>query len=396
MPLLKIKDQYGNDINIEDIVHNVPAIISAINNLCGAMSLADIKLYQKRGKETEEVTSHRVIDFIKRPSIIMGNSQNFFEFIYRQYFEEGNSWSKIIFNGNNQPVDIIPSISTVTAYIPGNVPKKLYSMNLINYPDTSRVIQNVEEREVLAIHNFGFNGIRSPSPVKQADHLQDIIRNATSINNSILRYGIYSRNAFIDHSQNSTPAKIAERQKELFDISGVENAARPALFDKNIEVKEMQASVVDENLIQLLDWVLQEISRIFNVPPSRLNHLIEGTRVQNTLDSISADFVKRCLAPHGKRIMSEFNLKLLTDRERNMGYYLEYDFDSLLRGSLTEMAMVGDTLVAKGGLVTPNEYRTKYLRLPEHDQGGSLYIPKGGSEQENTNANLSSGENNGY
>ena len=117
MPLLKIKDQYGNDINIEDIVHNVPAIISAINNLCGAMSLADIKLYQKRGKETEEVTSHRVIDFIKRPSIIMGNSQNFFEFIYRQYFEEGNSWSKIIFNGNNQPVDIIPSISTVTAYI---------------------------------------------------------------------------------------------------------------------------------------------------------------------------------------------------------------------------------------------------------------------------------------
>jgi HK97 family phage portal protein len=111
---------------------------------------------------------------------------------------------------------------------------------------------------------------------------------------------------------------------------------------------------------------IEEIARVFNLPPVFLQDLSHGT-FSNTEQQDLA-FVKHLVAQWAKAFEEEINLKLFSGSRR----YAEHSLDGLMRGDFkTRMEGMGQAV--QNGLLTPNEGRSLDNR-PPLPGGDKLYI----------------------
>ena len=365
---------------------SVAAIICALNLLTGSMCQAKFKLYRKIEDRVVPVEKHRLLEYLKSPSSIMGNKLNTYEYIYRRYFAKGNAYFRLYTNAVNHAVDGIPAECARTFLVKtGRGIERRYDLTfpqLNGIPDE----QNVPASSVLAFHNYGFNGEYSPSPIAQAANLKQTLSAASYYNKAVLKGGMYSKTAIVD-----TGTQPYETRKRIYDdvrdkLSGAENAHKVPVIPQGFTLQQLGISSVDMQVVELMRFSIEEIGRIWQIPP-RLLLLYQGsTRVENKLDSLAAEFVKYSIRPHGIRFSAEINEKLLTNTEKANGFYIDLDYGELTKGSLAELAMIGDLLVPKSGVLTPNEWR-KELGYDSIEGGDKLILPAGsggqsGSEEE--------------
>jgi HK97 family phage portal protein len=113
---------------------------------------------------------------------------------------------------------------------------------------------------------------------------------------------------------------------------------------------------------------IEEIGRIFNLPPVFLGDLTHGT-FSNT-EQQDLQLVKHVIAHWAKALEEELNLKLFG--AQNNRRYVEHSLDGLMRGDF-QTRMAGLSQGIQNALITPNEARALDNRAPL-DGGDVLYI----------------------
>jgi phage portal protein BeeE len=81
------------------------------------------------------------------------------------------------------------------------------------------------------------------------------------------------------------------------------------------------------------------------------------------------------MAPRWESFEQSLNTQLLTEKEREQGYYFDFVEEGMLRASaeVTQKVLLGYT---NGGLITPNEARAKLdLNPMDDDASDKLRIP---------------------
>lgn len=97
---------------------------------------------------------------------------------------------------------------------------------------------------------------------------------------------------------------------------------------------------------------LQEISRMYNLPPAFLNDLTNGT--YSNVEQQDLNFVKHALSHWINQIEEELNAKLFARNENKR--YIEFNVDGLLRGEF-KSRMEGYATSIQNSLMTPDEAR---------------------------------------
>jgi HK97 family phage portal protein len=121
-------------------------------------------------------------------------------------------------------------------------------------------------------------------------------------------------------------------------------------------------------MVDLQRFQIEEVARIFSLPPVFLQDLTHGT-FSNT-EQQDLHLVKHTVRRWITQIEQEMNLKLF-GRDNN-DLYVEFNLDGLLRGDFSSR-MAGYATGIQNGILKPNEARASENR-PSADNGDDLLI----------------------
>lgn len=147
--------------------------------------------------------------------------------------------------------------------------------------------------------------------------------------------------------------------------------SRPLIVPNGFRYQQMALASTDAQFIENRLEQVNEVARIFGVPPHMLYQLERAT--WSNAEQMAASFLQLCLRPWLDKWQDAYATVLLTDEERDTLYF-EFVIDDLQRADAAGRAEIFGKLVAMRAM-TPNEVRAAMnLRaLPGGDELANPY-----------------------
>jgi len=169
------------------------------------------------------------------------------------------------------------------------------------------------------------------------------------------------------------PGKLSPEASERLKASwgsaqgGLANAYKTALLEEGMAFEALSMSAQDAQMSELRAMQVQEISRVFRIPPVFVGDMTAPYKGNEAQD---LHFSKHCIMPLCRKIEDEFNAKLFADTN----FFCEFNLDGLERGDF-KSRIEGLVRAVQGGLMTPNEARRK-LNLADDlsEAANQLYL----------------------
>jgi len=119
---------------------------------------------------------------------------------------------------------------------------------------------------------------------------------------------------------------LKEQFREVF--GGASNAAKALVLQPGIHWKQISINPEDAELLASRQFTVEELARLFNVPPPIIGDLQYGTF--SNVETLSRWFAQNMLSPWIKKIESEFSRSVM-GASRNT-HRLEIDLSGFMRG----------------------------------------------------------------
>lgn len=180
---------------------------------------------------------------------------------------------------------------------------------------------------------------------------------------------ISGKRLVVDISQalpDATPEQIAELKANIqAEYAGVENASRPLIKRKGVEYSELGTNAVShaEELADNRTLQKNDVAMLFGVPAG----LISGDSRSVDTEKDFTLFCEFAIKPLATQFQQAFNRLLEGD------YYLEFDFNGMLKVSLRQRIDAYKEQIGIG-ILSLNEVRAKE-NLGEVEEGDTHFIP---------------------
>jgi len=158
--------------------------------------------------------------------------------------------------------------------------------------------------------------------------------------------------------------------RDRFRAAAANGFDTPLILDDGWIYQQMAFSSTDAQFIENRVEQINEIARIFGVPPHMLYQLDRAT--WSNAEQMAASFLQLCLRPWLDRWQDAYATVLLTEEERD-SLYFEFVVDDLQRTDAAARAEIFSKLIA-ARVMTPNEVRAA-MNLPALDGGDELANP---------------------
>ncbi len=225
--------------------------------------------------------------------------------------------------------------------------------------------------DVLHIPGLGFDGLVGYSPIAMA-------KNAIGMAIATEEYGA----SFF--ANGATPSGILEYPGTVKDPSGMRdswnkgfsgsNSHKIAILEEGMKYTPISISPNEAQFLETRKFQINEIARIFRVPPHMVGDL-EKSSFSN-IEQQSLEFVKYTLDPWVARFEQSITRRLFTDKEKET-YYVKFNVDGLLRGDY-QSRMNGYATARQNGWMSANDIRQlENLDKIPACEGGDLYLING-------------------
>lgn len=153
--------------------------------------------------------------------------------------------------------------------------------------------------------------------------------------------------------------------------TGLSNAHRVAILEEGMAFKQTGVSNEDAQMIAGRIFSIQEIARIFNIPPHLIGELTHATFTN--IEHQGLEYVTFTLGPWLVRWEQRIGKDLFTPEERKI-YFAEHLVDTLLRADAKTRGEFYRILWGLGSL-SPNEIRDLENMNTQGDAGDKYYVP---------------------
>ena len=346
----------GVNVNV-DTALGVPAVWSAVNFIAGTIAGLPLQVYRKTDEGRERIKGD-IADILHH---VVNDGMSSFEwrkYSFEQVLTGGRSITYIERNNSGAVVNLWP-------LDPTKVRVQMQLDGRKTYHTSSRVY---EANEVIDV----------PFMLKanMFEHRGPIGSNKDAIGMAIAasRYG---SKAF--QSGGIPPAVLqgpfqsgAAASRASEDVANttlkLAKEGRPIMaLPLGHELKSIGLSPENMQLIELQRFSIEQIARIYSLPPVFLQDLTHGT-FSNT-EQQDLHFVKHTVKRWIEQFEQELNLKLFG---RKSDFYVEFNVDGLLRGDL-KTRMEAHATSIQNGIRTPNEVR-EIENMQAKENGDDLLI----------------------
>ena len=285
----------------------------------------------------------------------------------------GNAYAQIIRNGKGEVValyPLMPNKMTVDRDEHGQLYYSYQRSNDEAIPESGKVI--LKSSDVLHIPGLGFDGLVGYSPIAMA-------KNAIGMAIACEEYGakFYANGAspggVLEHPGTiKDPQKVREAWQSQF--GGSQNSGKVAVLEEGMKYTPISISPNEAQFLETRKFQINEIARIFRVPPHMVGDL-EKSSFSN-IEQMSLEFVKYTLDPWVIRWEQALTRTLLTPDEKAT-YFIKYNVEGLLRGDY-QSRMNGYATARQNGGMSANDIRELETldRIPA-EEGGDLYLING-------------------
>lgn len=228
----------------------------------------------------------------------------------------------------------------------------------------------LDQDDMLHVPGFGFDGTRGLSVLRNG------LRNAGASAIAMQEYAarFFANGARPDFTINTdkaiSDATIEKLYAALSTFQGFSNAHRPMVLTGGLKVEPITMPLAEMQLLESRKFQLEEIARIFGVPPFMIGHTEKTTSWGSGVDSMGINFVRYTLRPYISRFQTEMNRKLFR-RGRKVVRFDPQDLERADIKTMMEAIRIGLGRAGEQPVITPNEGR-RMMRLPDMPDGNSL------------------------
>ena len=351
------------------------AVYSCVRILSEAVAGLPLHLYQYTDNSSKEKAVEHPLYFLlhDEPNPEM-TSFVFRETLMTHLLLWGNAYAQIIRNGKGEIMalyPLMPDRMTVDRDEKG----RLYYEYMVSSDDAPTMkggTVKLPPSEVLHIPGLGFDGLVGYSPIAMA-------KNAIGMAIACEEYGakFFANGAqpsgVLEHPGTlKDPSRVRESWQSTF--GGSHNANKVAVLEEGMKYTPISISPEQAQFLETRKFQINEIARIFRVPPHMVGDL-EKSSFSN-IEQQSLEFVKYTLDPWVSRWEQSMARSLLTAEEKKK-YFVKFNVDGLLRGDY-QSRMNGYAVGRQNGWMSANDIREleNLDRIPE-EAGGDLYLING-------------------
>lgn len=287
----------------------------------------------------------------------------------------GNAFAQIIRNGRGQVVALYP-------LMPDRMEVCRDGDGEIYYLYTKATDENpkikgygtvrLRKENVMHIPGLGFDGLVGYSPIAMAKNAIGMAIACEEFGAKFFANGA-SPSGVLEHPGTiKDPQRVREAWQSQF--GGSSNAGKVAVLEEGMKYSPIGISPDQAQFLETRKFQIDEIARIFRVPPHMIGDLEKSTF--SNIEQQSLEFVKYTLGPWVSRWEQAMSQALLTPEERTR-YEIHFNVDGLLRGDY-ESRMNGYAVGRQNGWLSANDIREleNMNRIPE-EEGGDLYLING-------------------
>lgn len=292
----------------------------------------------------------------------------------------GNAYSQIIRNGKGEVVALYPLMPDRMKVDRDEHGRLYYEYTVYDSDDvdgrkgTNKVGRNVrlQPHDVLYIPGLGFDGLVGYSPIAMAKNAIGLAIATEEYGSKFFANGAAPSGVLEHPGTIKDPSKVRESWQATFGGSG--NANKIAVLEEGMKYTPISISPEQAQFLETRKFQIDEIARIFRVPPHMIGDLEKSSF--NNIEQQSLEFVKYTLDPWVSRWEQAMVRALLTPDEKKK-YFFKFNVDGLLRGDY-QSRMNGYATARQNGWMSANDIREleNLDRIPA-EQGGDLYLING-------------------
>lgn len=351
----------GIKVNLENAL-SVPAVWAAINFISGTLASLPLHLYKRTDDGSEKVSDEL--------SVLLHDAVNdqCTSFEWRKYSYErtlsgGRSITHIERSSSGKVLALWPlDPSKITVKRQSGKKKYIYKPSK-GTPETYDAADVIDIPFMLKA-----DGITALSPILTNKDTIGLGIAATNYGSKFFNKGGVPPFVLVGNFQSGGALKRASDDMEEAVMKASREGRSAVAVPAGHEIKPIGADPEKSQLVELKRFVVEEVARIYSLPPNFLQDLTRATFTN--VEQQDLHLVKHTLKRWAEQTEQELNLKLFGFGKRE--YFVKYNLDGIQRGDL-KARMESYAQGIQNGVLKPNEARELENR-PSDPAGNQLMI----------------------
>lgn len=306
------------------IVELNTAVYSAVDLRASALAAIPVRVMDYGGEHGEEVFAGPAYELLSKvnPHWTLGRLLEAVEVSMCVY---GEAFIVVEKNARGVPIELwfaqankMRVLPHPTQYIAGFL-----------YKDGNRDVK-LEPQDVVWIHGIPdpANEFRCLSPLEAARLSVESNLDAMESNRNIFRNGMNPGGIIYPADQG---VSLTKEQRQSIEeqlnlrLKGKDRAHRLAVFSHAMKMETPALSPSDAQFMELLNWTLADVARVYKIPPTKLQDFTRAT--YNNVSEADKAFYTDCILPEARRIQGALNEQLMPMFGDNL--VLEFNFSQI-------------------------------------------------------------------
>ncbi len=342
-----------------------------------AETVAGLPLHLYRytsGDAKEKAVNHPLYKLLYRQPNAEMTSFSFRESMMTHLLLWGNAYAQIIRDGKNNVVALYPLLPQFVE-VDRDEHQEIYYVYHSwenDRPGNKGTDIYFKREEILHIPGLGFNGLVGFSPIAMMRNCLGTALAVEKYGSSFFKNGAQPIGVLEHPGVLKDPSKVRENWEHIY--GGASNAHRVAVLEEGMKYTAISLPPEDSQFLETRKFSVDEICRIFRVPPHLVQDLEHATF--SNIEHQAIDYVTHSVTPWVIRWEQGIVKDLLLEEEKDI-YFPKFNVDGLLRGDY-QSRMNGYAVGFSNGFMSPNEIRALESMDPiPAEMGGDDYYLNG-------------------
>ena len=310
---------------------SVGACYAAVALIAEAIGSLPLRLYRKDGDDRAAATEHPLHAVLHRAPNAHQSATEYWEWCVTSMLLSGNSYSRITRGFDGQVRSLDPLVTDRVTIM-----RKGEAIGGYEYTDRDGVRHRLLPSDVFHLrHRAGNDPLVGVSPIEAARAVLQLAQAEAQHGQSVWDNGTKASGIL------SMPGRLKPEQRQAIAASwasqyaGGANAGKVPIMEEGSTFTPITLSNADSEWVASRRFSVEEVARIFKVPPVLIGDLSHST-YSNSM-AMDQFFAKHTLGRHLSAIEGAINRQLLTPQAAR-SLYAEFSLEGLLRGASTDRA----------------------------------------------------------
>lgn len=368
----------------EESAMRTSAVYACVKILAETVASLPLHLYKKSGNKKVKAEEHPLFSCLYEMPNGETTSFNFREVMMTALLLWGNGYARIIRDKSGYVKELWylrPDLMTVSR----DQNRKLK----YEYSDENGGLIKYKPEQIFHVKGLSFDGVKGLSPIGQMKEAIGLALATEEYGAKFFGNGARPGGVIEYPGTLKDPEKLRESWNKVFQ--GAKNSNKTAVLEAGAKFHTIGLPPEESQFLQTRKFQINEICRIFRVPPHLVGDLEKATF--SNIEHQSIEFVQHTVRPWLVRWEQEISRSLLSEQERTM-YFARFNVDGLLRGDYASR-MQGYATARQNGWMSANDIRA--LEEMNPIDGGDEYLVNGNmvAAQNNNNGGESIGQQKG-